>query len=176
MNQLVRRMIGAAKLDRATYEEVEHDKGATGQAALVVIIVSVASGIGALGIVGPIGILYGILLGLIGWALFAALAYWIGTALLPKPETRADWGELARTLAFARAPGVFLALGVLGFAASALGTVLVFVVSAWVIIASVIAIREALDYGDDTLRAVVVAVLAYIPYLVLQGVIVAVAS
>ena len=60
--------------------------------------------------------------------------------------------------------------------ASALGTVLVFVVSVWVIIASVIAIREALDYGDDTLRAVAVAVLAYIPYLVLQGVIVAVAS
>ena len=91
MEQLVRRMIGAAKLDRSTYEEVEADTGATGQAALVVIIVSIASGLGVLGIVGPLGVIWGILLGLAGWVLFAALAYWIGVNLLPKPETGGTW-------------------------------------------------------------------------------------
>lgn len=174
MEQLIDRMMRAAKLDRRVYEEVEEDTTATGQAALVVIIVSVASGIGALGIVGPLGILYGILLGLVGWAVFAALAYWIGVNLLPKPETHANWGQVARGLAFARAPGVLLVFGIIGFVSSGLGTLVVFVVSIWIIVASVFALREALDYGDDWLRALVVAVLAFIPYLIIQGLITAI--
>ncbi|MDA1280264.1 MAG: hypothetical protein O3B95_09555, partial [Chloroflexi bacterium] len=128
MEQLLRRMLGAAKLDRATYEEVEEDTTATRQAVLVVIIVSVASGIGGLGVAGPIGILYGIVLGLVGWALFAALAYWIGVNLLPKTETHANWGQVARGLAFARSPGVLFAFGIVGFATSALGSLVLFVV------------------------------------------------
>ena len=50
---IVDRMRGAALLDVATYEEVEHDNEATGQAAVVVIIVAVCSAIGAVWRGGP---------------------------------------------------------------------------------------------------------------------------
>jgi len=47
MASLPERMIGAAKLDVHIYEEVEADKGAIGQALLVVVLSSIAGGIGA---------------------------------------------------------------------------------------------------------------------------------
>ena len=51
------RLIGSAKLDIATYEEVEADAGATSQAMVVVLISSVAGGIGTLdlGVTGLTG-------------------------------------------------------------------------------------------------------------------------
>ena len=165
MEQLYQRMVGAAKLNLATFREVEEDTTATMQAAVVVVLVAVASGIGNLSISGPFGLLRGILAGLFGWALLAALTYWIGTRLLALPETKADWGQLARTLAFAQSPGILFVLGVLGFAVSFLGSIFLFLVSVWVLIASVIAVREALDYGNDTIRAFAVVILAYIPYI-----------
>lgn len=164
-------MIGAAKLDTQTYRDVENDRSATGQAALVVILVSVASGIGFIGTNGVIGLLYGIVFGLLAWAVFALLAYWIGAKLLPRPETHADWGQLARTLAFARAPGMLFIFGIIGLASGVIGSLILFVINVWIIVASVIAIREALDYGNDTLRAVAVTVLAYIPMLIILGIV-----
>lgn len=175
MEQLFNRMVGAAKFDVDTYHEVENDTNATGQAALVVILTSLASGIGVIGVAGPLGIIWGILLGLAGWVLFAALAYWIGVNLLPKPETHANWGQVARTLAFARSPGMLFVFGIIGLGSSALGSIILFIISVWIIATSVIAIREALDYGTDTIRALAVAILAYIPYLIIQAVISAIA-
>ena len=46
MASLTRRMLGAAKLDPATYEEVESDATATPQAMLVVVLANLAAGIG----------------------------------------------------------------------------------------------------------------------------------
>ena len=46
MASLGNRMIRAAKLDVSLYEEVEADTGATGQAMLVVVLSSLAAGIG----------------------------------------------------------------------------------------------------------------------------------
>jgi hypothetical protein len=91
------RMVRAAKLDRAVYEELEKDRAATGQAAAVVVLVAVATGIG-LG-AGLRGLAVGLVAGLVAWALWAALIYWVGARMLPEPQTRADWGELARTRA-----------------------------------------------------------------------------
>ena len=42
------RMLGAARLKVDTFEDVEHDRGATLQALAVVIIVAIATGIGGL--------------------------------------------------------------------------------------------------------------------------------
>ena len=47
MASLVDRMIRAAKLDSHLYEEVEADTGAMGQAMLVVVLSSIAAGIGS---------------------------------------------------------------------------------------------------------------------------------
>ena len=49
MTRLKDRMIRAAKLDVDLYEEVEADQGALGQAMVVVVLSSVAAGIGRFG-------------------------------------------------------------------------------------------------------------------------------
>ena len=108
---MIKRMIGAAKLDIATYEEVEADTSATRQAMVVVVLVALATGIGTYGSGGPAGLVVGIVAGIALWALWAWITYFVGTTLLKSAETEANWGQLARTLAFAQSPGVFKVFG-----------------------------------------------------------------
>lgn len=140
MATLGQRMLGAAKLDKAVYEELENDRTATGQALGVVVLTSVATGIGLTA--GLSGIIIGLVAGVIAWALWAALIYWIGAKMLPEPTTHADWGELARTLGFATTPGVFRILGVI----PVLGELIFVVTGIWMLVATIIAVRQALDY------------------------------
>lgn len=60
MDQFVQRMIGAAKLDVATFESVEHDQNATLQALAVVVLVAVATGLGGMAAAGITGLIVGI--------------------------------------------------------------------------------------------------------------------
>jgi hypothetical protein len=159
------RMIGAAKLDVRIYEEVEADKTAMGQALTVVVMQSVAAGIGSLTTGGVPGLIGGILGGLIGWFLWAFVVFLIGTKLLPEPQTQSDMGELLRTIGFAASPGVLLVLGAIPL----LGAVVSFAVSIWMLVAMVIAVRQALDY-KSTGRAIGVCVLGWIAYLIVFGV------
>jgi len=161
---MIKRMIGAAKLDIATYEEVEADTSATRQAMVVVVLVALATGIGAYGSGGPAGLVVGIVAGIGAWALWAWITYFVGTTLLKTAETKANWGQLARTLAFAQSPGV---LKVFGFI-PVFGPWVFFIASIWQLVAMVIAIRQALDY-TSTWRAVGVAVVGFIPYVIVIG-------
>lgn len=150
---LVRRAVRAAQLDRATYEEVEHDERATGQAGLIVLLGGLASGIwGFLNLSGggnPGDILLFTFADLLGWGGYAYMAFLIGTTFLRGRETDADAGQLARTLGFASAPRLLLFLPIGSFAAF---------VELWHLIATVVAVRAALDIG--TLRAVIVAIVS----------------
>jgi hypothetical protein len=151
------RMIRAAKLDAALYEEVEADKGAMGQALGVVILSSVAAGIGAIGATGINGLVLGTIVALLGWFIWAFLTYYIGTRLLPEPQTKADYGELLRTIGFSSSPGI---LRILAFI-PAVGAILNFIVGIWMLVAMVIAVRQALDY-KSTWRAVGVCLIGWI--------------
>jgi len=159
-------MIRAAKLDAQLYEEVEADQGAMGQATAVVILSAVAAGIGNFSQGGVGGILVLSVAALVSWYFWAFLVYMIGTRLLPEPATRADLGELLRTLGFASAPGLIRVLGIVpGF------TQLVFMVAGlWMLIAMVIAVRQALDY-ESTLRAVGVCLIGWIAQAFLLGIV-----
>ena len=106
MASLVERMIRAAKLDANLYEEVEADTGATRQAMLVVVLSSLAAGIGSVGGAGLMGLLFGALSALAGWYIWAFLTYFIGTRFLPEPQTEADVGQLLRTTGFSSSPGL----------------------------------------------------------------------
>jgi hypothetical protein len=155
------RMIGAARLNPATYEEVEADTTATTQALGVVVLSAVAAGIG--GIRGGGMMLVGsLIISLVGWVIWALMAYVIGTKLLPEPQTKADLNEVLRTTGFAQAPGVFRILGIIPF----LGVLFNFLIAIWMLVAMVIAIRQALDY-TSTMRAVGVCVIGWIVYLVI---------
>jgi hypothetical protein len=148
-SSLVDRMRGAALLDVATYESVEHDTSATGQAAVVVALAAVAAAIGSIFRGGP-GLFGGLVAYLVGWVLWSGIVYLVGTRVF---GGTASWGELLRTLGFAQAPAVFLALGFI----PVVGWVVRLVVGIWLLATTLVAIRQALDVttGKAALTAVV---------------------
>ena len=166
MQSLTDRMLRAAKLDVQLYEEVEADTGALGQAMGVVILASIAAGIGSIAMQGLGGILVGTIASLVSWYVWAFLAYMIGTKLLPEPQTRADHGELLRTIGFSSSPGVIRVLGII----PGLTGFVFFVASVWMLVAMVIAIKQALDY-ESTLRAVGVCVIGWVIQLLILTVV-----
>lgn len=161
MASLVDRMVRASKLDINLYEEVEADKGAMGQAITVVVLSSLASGVGTIGILGIKGLILGTISALIGWFVWAYLTYLIGTKLLPEPQTKADVGELLRTIGFSSAPGVLRIFGLIPF----FGAVVSFVAGIWMLVAMIIAVRQALDY-KSTWRAIGVCAIGFVIYIV----------
>lgn len=163
MSSLTDRMIRAAKLDVTLYEEVEADKSAMGQAMWVVVLSSVAAGIGSIGTTGAYGLLIGTVVALIGWFVWAFITYFVGTKILPEPQTSADYGELLRTIGFSSSPGVIRILGIIPF----LGSVINIVAGIWMLVAMVIAVRQALDY-KGTGRAVVVCLIGWVIQLIIM--------
>ncbi len=164
MASFVDRMIGAATLNVGTYEEVEADVTATAQAMGVVVLSSVAHGIGNIGY-GGFGLIRAVLFALIGWFVWASLAYLIGTKLLPEPQTKSDVGELLRTTGFAASPGVLAVLGIIPF----FGRMILFLIPVWSLITMVIAVRQALDY-QSTGRAIAVCLIGFVAYLILSAI------
>lgn len=157
MASLVDRMMGAARLDVKTYEEVEADQSALGQAMTVVVLSAVAAGIGSSTRMGINGLLFVTIISLIGWFVWAVLTWLIGTKVLPEPTTHADLGQMLRTIGFAASPGVLQVLGIIPY----LGTLIGFIISIWMLIAMVIAVRQALDYSS-TGRAVGVVFIGWL--------------
>jgi hypothetical protein len=162
---MVDRMIGASRLNVHIFEEVEADTSATRQALSVVFLVALATGIASIGTVGLPGVLVGVVVAVAGWAIWAWIVYFIGTKILPEHETHADWGQLARSLGFAQSPGVLRVFGVL----PGVGSIIFLIVSAWMLVSMVIAVRQALDY-TSTLRAIAVVLLGFIPYIILMSI------
>lgn len=157
MGIFIDRMIRAAKLDARLYEEVEADRGALGQALGVVLLSSLATGIGLLKTGDLEGLVIGTAMALFGWYVWAFLIYFIGTRLLPEPQTRATHNELLRTIGFASSPGI---LRVLTMSPSFAPAVLL-VTGVWMLVAMIIAVRQALDY-QSMARAVGVCVIGWI--------------
>jgi hypothetical protein len=157
MASLTERMLGAAKLDAATYEEVERDAAATPQALLVVVLANLAAGFGALRELGIGGLVGTTLVSLVGWAVWAFVTYFVGTRMLPGPRTQADVGQLLRTIGFSATPGLIRVLGIV----PGLNWLVSFLASLWMLVAMVVAVRQALDY-ETTGRAVAVCAIGFV--------------
>jgi hypothetical protein len=159
-NTFLQRLIGAAALDTAIYEEVEADGNATMQACATVVLSSLAAGVGAGGFgSGTVAtqIAFISTIALLAWASWALITFEIGVRLMPQPQTRSNVGELLRTIGFATAPGCLRVLGVLPGV-----TIPVFAVTAlWMLATMVVAVRQALDY-QSTARAVAVCGLGWV--------------
>jgi len=159
MRSFSQRFTGALRLEAATYEEVEADPGAMGQAMAVVVMSSVASGIGVFYSGGVVDLIRSVAAALLSWLVWAALTYLIGTRILPTPETSSSWGELLRTLGFSSAPGVFNILSRIPI----IGLLIAYIVYVWMLMAMVVAVRQALDYRS-TWRAVAVCLTGFVVY------------
>lgn len=159
---LLARMVGASMLRAPVFEEIEADLSATRQAFFVVLLSALATGLGGLENSGWGGLLWQAVVALVGWWVWAWVTCWIGTRLLPVPETISDHGELLRVVGFSSAPGilrVLMLVPVLAFPVLVLTTV-------WMLVAMVVGVRQALDY-DSTLRAVAVCLIGFPVYLVI---------
>ena len=151
-----------------TYEDVEHDRGATLQALLVVILVSVSGGVGSLfrdetSVVDAL--VMGVILGVVSWAVWALTTWIIGSTILKTADTEADWGQLARGTGFAQTPGVLSFLVFL----PGLGWLVTLVIFVWRVAAMLVAVRQCLDYRS-TWRAFFVVLIAAIPSLIIVGI------
>ena len=155
-SSIYERMLGALRLDAATYEQIEADEKATGEAAFVVVASAIVAAAGyALALGGTVNAgLLGAIAELIGWAIFAWVSWLVGTKLIPGQHTKSSWGEIARTTGYAHMPRFLLILvaipGIIG--------IVRVVVAFWILAAAVVALRQALDI--TTMRAVVVGAIA----------------
>ena len=150
------RLQKAIFLDVAFYEEVEKDKKFTDQAMMTVALVSVVQGFMIAGF-APVALVQGILGSLIRFVIWAFFIAFVGTRILPEPETESNTGELIRTLGFAYAPGLLVILKIFPVIDYFVDPVVVILQLA----AMTIAVRQALDF-NSTVRAVGVCIVAFI--------------
>ena len=171
-------MIRAAKLDSSLYEEVEKDTAATNQALLVVVIASVCAGIGSAisghMAVGPAGLIYGlvtgVILALIYWLIWSFITYFLGTRIFKGSQTKATYGELLRCIGFSDSPGV---LGILIFL-PVIGWVIGFIAWIWALVAMVIAVRQALDFSTG--RAIATCIVGFIVMVIISALVAGLAA
>lgn len=172
---MFQRMIGAALFNRQTYEEIEADPGALGQAIGVVLLVTLCGVVG--GVVGGImqgsaglgivlGIIGGLVFGIVRWALWVTVMLVVGGKMLRTSNTETSWGELGRVMGFAYTPGV---LSLFSFVPG-IGGIFPFIGFCWTLAAVTVAVRQAMDF-ESTGRAIGVvllsAVIGFIPWIII---------
>jgi hypothetical protein len=111
----------------------------------------VASAIGAVG-EGGTSLLMAPVAQIFAWLIWAGVTYLIGTKIF---NGTATWGELLRTLGFAQAPGLLYLFAVL----PVLGGSIRFAVAIWMLVAGVIAVRQALDFSTG--KAVLTVIIGW---------------
>jgi len=164
-------MLGAAFLDADTYEEVEADPSAIRQAALIVTLVALGGALGSWWLhavhrgipmqVALLPVILEVLEPFVLWVGCSFFAYAVGATYFRGPETETDYREVLRTVGFAFTPALFRCVAfllpgvqdLLGLGDSAVPrVVLAFVLETWVLVAGVVAVRQALDF--TTLRGI----------------------
>ena len=153
---LINRIFRAIKIDVELYEEVERDKSATIQAGLVVVLSSMAAGVGALQL-GASNFLLAPVFSLISWYVWAYIIYFVGVKLFPEKNTKSNHGELLRTIGFSSAPGLIRVFGVTPdlMAVTFIGSAF------WMLACMVVGVRAALDY-KSLWRALGVVIVAWL--------------
>ena len=149
------RIYRAIKIDVDLYEEVEKDKKATIQAGLVVVISSLAAGVGAIQL-GASNFLLAPVMSLLSWYIWAYIIYFVGVKLFPEKQTKSSHGELLRTIGFSSAPGIIRVFGV----TPDLMTVTFIGSAFWMLACMVVGVRSALDY-NSLWRALGVVIVAW---------------
>ena len=150
------RIFRAIKIDADLYEEVEKDKNATIQAGTVVVLSSLAAGVGALHL-GVSNFLLAPVMSLISWYVWAFIIYFVGVKLFPDKNTVSSHGELLRTIGFSSAPGIIRVFGI----TPDLMTVTFIGSAFWMLACMVVGVRSALDY-KSLWRAFGVVVVAWL--------------
>ena len=171
---MIQRMMGAAMFNADTYEEIEADPGAIGQAIGVVILVTICGMVGGviaglLGGAGPLaivlGLVAGLVFGILRWAIWVSVLSLVGGMMLRTSNTQTSWAEIGRVVGFAYTPGVLSIFSFVPF----IGWLFPVVAFVWTLAAVTMAVRQALDF-ESTGRAILVvliaAVIGFIPWVI----------
>jgi hypothetical protein len=145
------RVVSAVKLDPRVYAGVKADANAFGQAIGVVGAAAVAAGIGSVGGAGVVG---GIFRFVLAWAAWVGIMFVVGTRILAEKQTQDDPRAFLRPVGFAAAPGIGQILGIV----PVVGPFLMFVASCWMIVATVLGVKAALNFTDTGRAAAVVGI------------------
>jgi len=160
---ILERAIRVAKLDLPVYREIARDGNATKEAAIVVAVVALASGIGALTdsfervVVAMVG-------AFVWWIVFAAMTYFFGKNIFGSPTTQVSVESLMRAQGYARVPGI---LSFFGFI-PVLGWIVSFIGGVWALVTAIVAIRESLVISTG--RAIIVGLIALIASAIVIGI------
>ncbi|MDA3793477.1 MAG: hypothetical protein PF545_07500 [Elusimicrobia bacterium] len=113
MKDIFKIILKILKLDNDFYNNVSDEAEDLTLAALVVIISSLAAGIGSISQVGIAGIIVGTIGSLINWGLWAGIIYIVLIRFFPENTVDASPREIFIVLGFASAPGVIKAGGII---------------------------------------------------------------
>jgi hypothetical protein len=155
-------MLRAARLESALYEEVEAEPRSLGQAFAVVLLASAAGVLGAwLADQPPLRLVLEAIEPVVFWLGASLFAYMAGATFFRGPHTQTDYAEVLRTTGFAFAPGLLRVLGgVPPIDVAGLHLPPTLLADAWVALASIVAVRQALDFS--TVRAIATFGVAYL--------------
>ncbi|HWN83768.1 MAG TPA: YIP1 family protein [Vicinamibacterales bacterium] len=162
---VIERVAGVLRLQPRAFEDIEADVHANGQALGIVVLSTLAAGVGGGFYGGPGGMVAEALGAVVGWVMWAAVTYVLGARLLPERDTRTDMGELLRVMGYSSAPtffSVFAALPLLGRAVPS-------IVSFWLLATTVLAVRQALDYRS-TMRAFAVVIIGWLLFVAIRDI------
>ena len=159
------RVVGALKLDATTFEDIERDPTAMGQAVGIIALAALAGSLGSIWRLGIGTMVVGVVAALVGYVLWAVVVWLVGTKLMPDPATSADFPETFRTIAFAAAPGLLGVVTIIPFLGWLLMLLITPIIWLWSMAAMVVAVRQVLDYSD-TFKAVIVVLIGFAVYLV----------
>jgi len=164
MGRFLDRLFRAARLDANLYDEVIADKKAMLQSMMTVFLYSMASAYGNFGRAGVSGINFGMITTLFGWYVWAFSCYFIGVRLLPEGQIDVDRKAVLRALGFASSPGLLRLLGLI----PDLSGITVVIATVWMIMAAVVALKQALNFKSLS-RAAVVCIIAWVISAIFQG-------
>jgi hypothetical protein len=162
------RVVGALKLDANTFEDIERDRTAMGQAVGIIALAAAASSLGSIWHLGLGKIVLAVLISICAYLLWSVLIWVVGTKVMPDPATSADFAETFRVIAFAAAPGLLGAISIIPILGTVIAWLLTPIIWLWSMAAMVIATRQVLDYSE-TFKAVIVVLIGFVVYLVFWG-------
>jgi hypothetical protein len=135
------RIYRSIKIETEVFEEVQKDKNATIGAAIVVVLSSLAAGIGASHL-GMVNFFLAPVLSLISWFVWAYIVYFVGVKLFPDLKTKTTHIALLRSIGFSSAPGI---IRIFGFNQDLM--TVTFIGSAfWMLACMVVAVKQTLSY------------------------------
>ena len=150
------RIYRSVKIEPEVFDEVQKDKKATTAAGVVVVLSSLAAGIGASQL-GAVNFFLAPSLSLVSWFVWAYIVYFVGVKLFPDLKTKTTHTALLRSIGFSSAPGI---IRVLGFNEDLM--TVTFIGSAfWMLACMVVAVKSALDY-ESMWKAFGVVIVAWL--------------